>query len=159
MTESKIYSGSVLVLGIVQFIESIAFTIPFSYFPNYAVSLGASVASIGLFTSSFMLAMAILSPKLGGLSDRKGRKKVMLFGLMGDIVLGILTGLAPVGDIIGPIIGTWLYDIYRFKTLNVGGLLLPGYGIPFFANSILGLISTLIILIFVKDRNTKVKKK
>lgn len=95
MIRSKIYSGSILVLGIVQLIESIAFSIPFSYFPNYAISLGASVASIGLFTSSFMLAMAVLSPKLGVLSDRVGRKKILLCGLLGDIVLGILTGLAP----------------------------------------------------------------
>ena len=84
-----------MILGTVQFIESIAFTIPYSYFPNYAISLGASVASIGLFTSSFMLSIAVLSPKLGSLSDRKGRKKIILFGLTGDIVLGILTGLAP----------------------------------------------------------------
>lgn len=94
-TRSKIYSGSILVLGIVQLIESIAFSIPFSYFPNYAISLGASVASIGLFTSSFMLSMAMLSPKLGGLSDRLGRKKIIIWGLVGDVVMGILTGLAP----------------------------------------------------------------
>ncbi|NIO36664.1 MFS transporter, partial [Candidatus Bathyarchaeota archaeon] len=74
------YSGSVLTLGIVQLIESIAFSIPFSYFPNYAISLGASVASIGLFTSSFMLSSALLSPKLGGLSDRLGRKRVIVWG-------------------------------------------------------------------------------
>ena len=84
-----------LTLGVVQLIESIAFSIPFSYFPNYAISLGASVASVGLFTSSFMLSSALLSPKLGGLSDRLGRKKIIIWGLLGDVVLGILTGLVP----------------------------------------------------------------
>jgi len=95
MARSRIYSGSILVLGIVQLIESIAFSIPYSYFPNYAISLGASVALIGLFTSAFMLSMALLSPKLGSLSDRIGRKKIIVWGLFGDVVLGILTGLAP----------------------------------------------------------------
>jgi DHA1 family multidrug resistance protein-like MFS transporter len=90
-----IYSGSILVLGIVQLVESIAFTIPLSYFPNYAISLGSSVASIGLFTSSFMLSMALFSSKLGSLSDRLGRKKIILWGLFGDILFGIITGLAP----------------------------------------------------------------
>ena len=95
MARSRIYSGPILILGVVQLIESIAFSIPFSYFPNYAISLGASVASIGLFTSSFMLSMALLSPKLGSLSDRIGRKKIIMWGLFGDVVLGILTGLVP----------------------------------------------------------------
>jgi len=95
LAERALYSGTVLVLGIVQLIESIAFSIPVSYFPNYAISLGASVASIGLFTSSFMFMMALLSPKVGGLSDTLGRKRFILWGLSGDVILGTLTGLAP----------------------------------------------------------------
>jgi MFS family permease len=55
------------------------------------------------------------------------------------------------GDIIGPIIGTYLYDIYRFKSLELGGLIFPGYGIPFFVNSILGIATTVILLAFVKE--------
>ena len=77
------------------FIESLAFSLPLSYFPFYAISLGASVASVGLFTSSFAAASALMSPRLGGLSDRIGRKKVMLWGLVGDVIFGAMTGLAP----------------------------------------------------------------
>ena len=66
-----------------------------SYYPNYVIGLGASVASVGLFTSSFMLASAIMSPKMGEFSDIHGRKRIMIFGLVGDIVIGALTGLAP----------------------------------------------------------------
>jgi len=95
MKSQGIYSGTVLVLGIISFIETLAFSIPVSYFPNYAISLGANVASIGIFTSSFMIASTIMSPRLGGLSDRLGRKKVILWGLLGDIVFGALTGLVP----------------------------------------------------------------
>ncbi len=95
LSKTKIYSGQVLVLGFVQLIEMIAMSIPMSYFPNYAIGLGASVASIGLFTSSFMLASAIMSPRLGRLSDVHGRKKIMILGLAGDVVVGALTGLAP----------------------------------------------------------------
>ncbi len=91
----NLYSRIVVILGLVQLIESLAFSIPLSYFPNYAISLGASVASIGLFTSSFMVAASIMSPKLGGLSDVHGRKKIMLIGLLGDVILGVLTGLVP----------------------------------------------------------------
>jgi DHA1 family multidrug resistance protein-like MFS transporter len=95
LSKAKIYSGPILVLGIVQLIESLAFSIPMSYFPNYVIGLGASVASLGLFTSSFMIASAIMSPKIGILSDLHGRKKIMIAGIIGDIILGVLTGLAP----------------------------------------------------------------
>ena len=95
MITRKIYSSTVLVLGIVQFVEALAFFLPQSYFPMYITSLGASVASVGIFISAFTLASALLSPVIGRLSDRIGRKKVILWGLAGDVVFGILTGLAP----------------------------------------------------------------
>jgi len=66
----RLYSSNVLLLGAVSFIESLAYSIPLFYFPDYALSLGASVASIGLFTSSFMAASALFSPKIGSLSER-----------------------------------------------------------------------------------------
>ena len=93
--QKKLYSGPVLVLGAIQLIEFIAYSITFSYFPHYAISLGSSVASVGLFTSSFMLMAALLSPVFGGLSDKAGRKKLMLLGLIGDVIFGTLSGLAP----------------------------------------------------------------
>lgn len=92
---TSVYSRTVFVIGIVQLIESIAFSLPLSYFPNYALELGASVAFIGVFTSSFALASAIMSPKMGAFSDQHGRKKVMIFGLIGDVIIGASTGLAP----------------------------------------------------------------
>jgi DHA1 family multidrug resistance protein-like MFS transporter len=95
MIRKKIYSGPLLVLGAVQLIESLAFALPLSFFPNYVISLGASVASVGLFTSSFMIAFAIMSPRIGTFIDRYGRKRMMTYGIASDVLLGILTGLAP----------------------------------------------------------------
>lgn len=86
---------AVLILGAVQLVESLAIALPISFFPNYVISLGASVASVGLFTSSFMMAYAILSPKMGRLVDEYGRKQIMMLGIFGDVVFGILTGLVP----------------------------------------------------------------
>jgi len=95
MHKKSLYSGNILILGLNQLIETIAFGIPYSYFPRYAISLGASVASIGLFTSSFMFASAVLSPYFGGYSDRFGRKRLTIIGLIGDVVFGAMTGLVP----------------------------------------------------------------
>lgn len=94
MGEEKL-SGPIITLGAVQLIESLAVALPLSFFPNYVVELGASVASIGLFTSSFMIAFAVLSPKMGSLADKYGRKRLMMFGVASDVVLGVLTGLVP----------------------------------------------------------------
>jgi MFS family permease len=85
----------IIILGIVLLIESLAIALPISFFPNYVISLGASVASVGLFTSSFMIAFAVLSPKVGSLTDQYGRKKILMVGILGDVVLGTLTGLVP----------------------------------------------------------------
>lgn len=95
MHRKSLYSGAILVLGANQLIETIAFGIPYSYFPRYAISLGASVASIGLFTSSFMFMSALLSPYFGGYSDRFGRKRLTIIGLVGDVIFGAMTGLVP----------------------------------------------------------------
>ncbi len=95
MEKSKVMSGPVLVLGLVQLIESLAFALPLSFFPNYVLGLGASVASIGLFTSSFMIAFAVMSPRMGSLIDKFGRKRMMVFGIASDVLFGTITGLAP----------------------------------------------------------------
>ncbi len=79
MEKSKVMSGPILVLGLVQLIESLAFALPLSFFPNYVLGLGASVASVGLFTSSFMVAFAIMSPRMGALIDKYGRKRMMVY--------------------------------------------------------------------------------
>lgn len=89
------YSDTILVLGVVQFIEALAFFLPQSFYPMYITSLGGTVASVGLFISAFTLSSAVFSPTIGQLSDRLGRKRLILWGLAGDIVFGVLTGLAP----------------------------------------------------------------
>ena len=91
----RILSRPILILGAVQLIESLAIALPISFFPSYVISLGASVASVGLFTSSFMIAFAILSPRMGSLVDQYGRKQMMMGGIMSDVILGIMTGLVP----------------------------------------------------------------
>lgn len=93
--DRRALSGTVLILALVMLIESLATGIPISYFPKYATSLGASVESLGVFMSSFMAAYAIMSPKMGGLSDSYGRKKLMMLGLAGDVVFGVAQGISP----------------------------------------------------------------
>jgi len=68
---------------------------------------------------------------------------------------GMFVAAFTAGDIIGPIIGTYLYDIYRSENFALGGFILPGYGIPFYVNSILGIASTILLLALVKEPDHK----
>jgi len=55
------------------------------------------------------------------------------------------------GDVIGPIISAWLYDFYRTQSFSVLGGEVPGISIPFFINAILGVLSTTLVMLFVRE--------
>ena len=95
LRRSEIYSVSVIVLSLTSLIENLAGALPASYFPYYATSLGAEVWFIGVFMAAFMVTSAALSSPLGSLSDRVGRKKLIQAGLLADVFLGSMTGIAP----------------------------------------------------------------
>ena len=90
---SRLYTRSVIILSLSSLVENLAYALPMSYFPNYVQLLGASVVYIGLFTAAFTAANATLSQRFGGLSDRIGRKKLIMSGLLVDVFLGTLSGV------------------------------------------------------------------
>jgi MFS family permease len=164
MEKSKLMSGPILVL--VQLIESLAFALPLSFFPNYVLGLGASVASVGLFTSSFMIAFAIMSPQMGSLIDKHGRKRMWVYGIATDVLFGTIMGLAPswqwllvIRFLNGAVSSAamlateaYLVDVIDpSRRGEVMGFQLPGYGIPFFINSILGILATTGVLLLIKE--------
>lgn len=65
-------------------------------------------------------------------------------------LFGLYRTFFDVGDIAGPIMATYLYDVYRFETIQIGGFKVPGYGVPFYVNTVIGLITITILLAFVK---------
>lgn len=93
MRRSEVYSASVIALSLTLLVENIAGALPVSYFPYYAISLGAEVWFIGSFIAAFLVTSALLSSPFGSLSDRVGRKKLIQAGLLADVFLGALTGL------------------------------------------------------------------
>jgi MFS family permease len=66
-------------------------------------------------------------------------------------VFGLFGAAFTAGDVVGPIVSTWLYDLYRFQTFDVAGVAVPGLGIPFFINAILGVIGTTMVMLFVRE--------
>jgi DHA1 family tetracycline resistance protein-like MFS transporter len=79
--------GSRFILFITVFIHLLGFGIIIPLLPYYAERFGASGLAVGLLTTSFSLAQFVFAPIWGRLSDRIGRRPVLLGSL-------ILTGLS-----------------------------------------------------------------
>ncbi|UCE92398.1 MAG: MFS transporter [Methanobacteriota archaeon] len=77
-------------LASLDFIVSLGFGLIFPLFPVYAENLGAGALEIGLMFSAFVLTRAALSTYFGDLSDRVGRKRLILVGSSLYVVFAIL---------------------------------------------------------------------
>ena len=78
----------------VLFLVMIGFSILFPVEPYYIQMFGATSATMGWLTASFSLAQFVFSPLWGRLSDRIGRRPVMMIGLLGYAVSMTLFALA-----------------------------------------------------------------
>lgn len=74
--------------------DLLGFGIIIPLLPLYADSYGASPATIGLLFASYSLAQFALSPVWGRLSDRVGRRPVLLVTIIGSAVGSLVLGLA-----------------------------------------------------------------
>jgi MFS transporter, DHA1 family, tetracycline resistance protein len=80
---------ALLPIALIVVVDVLAFTMIFPLLPFYAESFGASPTSVGLLISSFALFQLISGPFLGALSDRYGRKNVLIVSQIGTM-LGFL---------------------------------------------------------------------
>ena len=76
------------------FVSLIGFGIIIPLLPFYAESFGASPFQIGLLFASFSISQLIASPLLGDLSDRFGRRPVLMASLLGTAVSFLIMALA-----------------------------------------------------------------
>ena len=76
-------------------IDLIGFGIVLPILPQYAERFGAGAAVIGLLSASFSLMQLVFAPVWGRLSDRIGRKPILIVSLFGTAIGSLLTGLAP----------------------------------------------------------------
>src|SRR5512147_218405 len=76
------------------FIDLIGFGIVLPLLPSYAASFQVSDTAIGFLVASFSLMQFLLAQWWGRLSDRIGRRPVLLIGLLGSALSYLLFGLA-----------------------------------------------------------------
>ena len=87
-------SRPLLVIFLTIFVNLVGFGIIIPLLPFYAQTFGASPLVIGLLFASFSLSQLIASPWLGHLSDRWGRRPVLIFSLIGTVVSFVMLALA-----------------------------------------------------------------
>lgn len=82
------------VLFFTLLIVMVGFGIIIPIMPFYVTSFGASALTVGLLMSSFSLAQLIFAPIWGKLSDRIGRKPVIMIGIAGSVLSFLVMAFA-----------------------------------------------------------------
>lgn len=83
-------------IALIALINSISFTIIIPLLYPYAKQFGLSDFQASLLTTSFALSQFFGTPVLGRLSDRLGRKYILVFSLAGTMVANLLASVAGV---------------------------------------------------------------
>ncbi|MBI3462717.1 MAG: MFS transporter [Planctomycetes bacterium] len=90
--------GSLLVIFLTVFIDLLGFGMVLPLLPIYAVQFTADESGllIGLLMASFSAMQFLFAPVWGRISDRIGRRPVLMVGLAGSVIFYTLFGLATV---------------------------------------------------------------
>jgi MFS family permease len=82
------------ILFVTVFIDLVGFGIIIPFLAYYVESFGARAATVGLLMSTYSVAQFIFAPVWGRISDRVGRRPILLLGLTGSVAGYTLFGLA-----------------------------------------------------------------
>ncbi len=109
MEKSTLRQLSVLMATV--FVDMVGFLIVHPLLPFYAESLGATATMVGLLVAIFAAAQLLSSPYWGRLSDRYGRRPLLIAGLLISAAAFGLFGFAT---------SIWMLFVFRFVQ-GVGG--------------------------------------
>jgi len=85
---------NIIILFLTMVVVMLGFGIIIPILPFYVEAMGASGRDLGFLMAIFALMQLIFSPMWGALSDRIGRKPVLLIGIVGNALSQLLMGLA-----------------------------------------------------------------
>ena len=97
---------------LIVFVDLVGFGIIIPILPYYVRSFGVSDVYIGLLAASYSLMQFVFAPLLGRLSDRHGRRPVIMLSLAGSAVAWAIFGLAG---------AVWLLFLSRMVAGAMGG--------------------------------------
>lgn len=137
---------------LIIFIDIVGFGFIMPLLPYYAKAFGANATVIGLLLASYSFVQFFAVPVLGRLSDRYGRKPVLLISTIGDCIGFLLLGLAGsiyilfLGRIISGLTGSnisvaqaYISDVTEESARAKGfGLIGAAFGLGFIVGPALG---------------------
>src|SRR5579863_4053714 len=85
-------SAARLILFATVFFDLLGFGIVIPFLPMYAARLGIGAGAIGLLLSAYSMTQFIFAPPLGRLSDRIGRRPIIMLGLLGSSLSYLIYG-------------------------------------------------------------------
>ena len=91
---NKSYGRAKVILIIIQFLVMVGFGIVIPIMPFFIGELGGGAFILGLYMSAYSIMQFFFAPFWGRLSDRIGRRPVLLIGLSGYGITFLLYGLA-----------------------------------------------------------------
>ncbi|BCY17489.1 tetracycline resistance MFS efflux pump [Leptolinea sp. HRD-7] len=113
-----------LTIFFIVFVDMLGFSLILPLLPYYAESFGASAAVVGFLVASYAAAQLIGSPILGRLSDRYGRRPVLLFSVAGTFTGFLLLAFAePVGQGIANIFAPAAANVFILAVLFISRIL------------------------------------
>ncbi|MCZ7673266.1 MAG: MFS transporter [Chloroflexi bacterium] len=95
--EEKLDYQRILPIFVIVLIDLLGLTIIIPLLPIYAASFGLTPAMIGLLGAAYPMMQFIGAPLLGRLSDRHGRKPILVISQIGTFIGFIVLGLASSG--------------------------------------------------------------
>ena len=92
--EDKLDFKRILPIFVIVLVDLLGLTIIIPLLPYYAVEFGANPFLIGVLAAAYPVMQLIGGPLLGGLSDRFGRKPILLISQVGTFAGFILLGVS-----------------------------------------------------------------
>lgn len=93
-TAEKLDFARIAPILLVVLVDLLGLTIIIPLLPLYAASFGANALQIGVITTIYPAMQFLAAPVLGGLSDRYGRKPVLVLSQIGTLIGFIVLGFA-----------------------------------------------------------------
>lgn len=109
----KSQKSALLIVFVVVFIDLLGFGIVLPLLPRYGAHFNATRMQLGLLMASFSAMQFLFAPMWGVLSDRIGRRPVLMIGLLGSTLsyalFGYATSLGRNGMLLGLGVVPWLF--------------------------------------------------